>query len=395
MKTGGQGTGVATVRRWTQVAALAAGLAVCASLSAAAGELPKATQKMLKDLKLDPGILSGLDKELDVPQAWIDGARKEGTIRISATWDPGQYRKMVAAFEERYPFIKHEYSRGSRQERVMKPLIAFQSGRITTDLLGGIGASFALFKEAGALEDMRDLPTFNNVPVGMRDEGGLWVGQRLRYWCMSYNTNLVKKADLPKTWDDLLTNPIWRNGHLALSNRPNLWIGNLWALNGYGETWGRDYIPRLFDDVKPQLRKERNNSMVALVIAGEFLAAVPSADYRTKQYVEKGAPVAWHCPEPVPLAISELSTIKGNPHPFASKLWVNWFLSKEGQIAQYYGDLAPPVHKDLQTKEFLPFPEEIVGKTIAFRDPIQLERDLPKVFDIWNPLWERGTKGKK
>jgi iron(III) transport system substrate-binding protein len=395
MKTGGQGTGVATVRRWTQVAALAAGLAVCASLSAAAGELPKATQKMLKDLKLDPGILSGLDKELDVPQAWIDGARKEGTIRISATWDPGQYRKMVAAFEERYPFIKHEYSRGSRQERVMKPLIAFQSGRITTDLLGGIGASFALFKEAGALEDMRDLPTFNNVPVGMRDEGGLWVGQRLRYWCMSYNTNLVKKADLPKTWDDLLTNPIWRNGHLALSNRPNLWIGNLWALNGYGETWGRDYIPRLFDDVKPQLRKEGNNSMVALVIAGEFLAAVPSADYRTKQYVEKGAPVAWHCPEPVPLAISELSTIKGNPHPFASKLWVNWFLSKEGQIAQYYGDLAPPVHKDLQTREFLPFPEEIVGKTIAFRDPIQLERDLPKVFDIWNPLWERGTKGKK
>jgi ABC-type Fe3+ transport system substrate-binding protein len=135
--------------------------------------------------------------------------------------------------------------------------------------------------------------------------------------------------------------------------------------------------------------------MVALVIAGEFLAAVPSADYRTKQYVEKGAPVAWHCPEPVPLAISELSTIKGNPHPFASKLWVNWFLSKEGQIAQYYGDLAPPVHKDLQTREFLPFPEEIVGKTIAFRDPIQLERDLPKVFDIWNPLWERGTKGKK
>jgi ABC-type Fe3+ transport system substrate-binding protein len=83
--------------------------------------------------------------------------------------------------------------------------------------------------------------------------------------------------------------------------------------------------------------------------------------------------------------------IKGNPHPYASKLWVNWFLSKEGQIAQYYADFATPVHKDLQTPEFLPFPDEIRGRKIAFRDPIQLERDLPHVYAAWNPLWEQGT----
>lgn len=52
---------------------------------------------------------------------------------------------------------------------------AFQSGRIITDFLGGIGASFALFKEAGGLEHMRELPNFKNVPVGMRNEDGLWV----------------------------------------------------------------------------------------------------------------------------------------------------------------------------------------------------------------------------
>jgi ABC-type Fe3+ transport system substrate-binding protein len=391
----GRSTIPAAMQRWIREAAWGAAIALVMPLAAIAADLPKATQTMLADLKLDPSILSGLDKELSVPPEWIEGAKKEGVIRISATWDPAQYRKMVAAFQQRYPFIKHEYTRGSRQERIMKPLVAFQSGRIITDLLGGVGASFALFKKAGALEDMRDLPNFDNVPVGMRDEGGLWVGQRLRYWCMSYNTNLVKKEELPKTWDDLLTNPIWRNGHLALSDRPNLWIGNLWALPGYGAAWGRDYISRLFNDVKPQLRKEGNNALVSLVIAGEFLAAVPSADYRTKQYVEKGAPVSWHCPEPVPMAISELSTIKGNPHPFTAKLWVNWFLSKEGQIAQYHADLATPVHKDLQTPDFLPFPDEIRGRKIAFRDPIQLERDLPKVFKVWNPLWEQGVEGSR
>ena len=383
------------VDRWVRAAAVATVCLCGVSGGAFATDMPKATQKLLSDLKFNPEILSGLDKELTVPTDWIEAAKKEGSLRISASWDPVPFKKMTAAFEERYPFVKIEYARGSRQDRTMRPLIAFQSGRVITDLIGGIGASFALFKDAGALEDLRDLPNFDNVPVGMRDEGGLWVGERLRYWCMSYNTNLVKKEDLPKTWDDLLTNQLWWNGHIAVSDRPNLWIGNVWALPGYGDIWGKNYVGKLFSDVKPQLRKEGNNAMVALVIAGEFRAAIPSADYRTKQYLEKGAPVSWHCPEPIPLSISEMSMIKNNPHLFASKLWVNWFLSKEGQIAQYASDMAPPVHKDLQTKEFLPFPDEVKGRKIAFRDPIELERDLPKLFEFWNPLWERGTKGNK
>lgn len=384
------------------MATVAAGATLLTSLPVSAADLPKATQAMLKDLKLDPSILSGLDQELTVPQEWIDAAKKEGAIRIGATWDPPQYRKMTAAFIERYPFIKHEYSRGNRQDRTLKPLLAFQtSGRVTSDIIGSIGATYAKFKEIGALVDMRDLPTWNAVPEGMKDSGGLWVGQRLRYWCMSYNTDTVTKADLPKTWDDLLTNPIWRDGALALSDRPNLWFSNIWSLDGYGEAWGKPYLQKLFGEVKPQKRKEGNNALIGLLIAGEFKAVIPGADYRTKQYVLKKAPIAWHCPEPVPLAISEMSIVKGNPHPYASKLWANWFLSKEGQIAQYHANHAPPVHKDLQTPDFLSFAEEIVGKKVAFRDPVQLEESLPEVFKVWNPLWDptgrtnRGSEEKE
>lgn len=354
-----------------------------------AADFPKATQRMLKDLQLDASILSGLDAELAVPKEWIEAARKEGAMRMNASWDPPQYRKLNEAFVERYPFIKHEYNRGSRQERTLKPLMAFESsGRVTSDLIGGIGATYALFKKAGALADMRDLPGWKNVPDGMKDAEGLWVGQRLRYWCMAYNTDKVKKEDLPKTWDDILTNPVWRNGNLGIANRPNLWFANLWALPELGEAWGKPYLQKLFSDVKPQLRKEGANALLGLVIAGEFNAVIPGAAYRTLQYVKKKAPISWHCPEPVPLAISELSMMKGGPNPYAAKLWVNWFLSKEGQMAQYHAENSPPVHKDLQIEAFLSFPEQLVGKKVAFRDPVQLEEDLPKVLAIWNPLWD-------
>ena len=38
--------------------------------------LPKATQEMLKKLKLEPSILDGIDKELQVPKKMIEGAKK-------------------------------------------------------------------------------------------------------------------------------------------------------------------------------------------------------------------------------------------------------------------------------------------------------------------------------
>jgi ABC-type Fe3+ transport system substrate-binding protein len=376
-----------------RILALAAIACLGLAPTLAAQDPPAVTQKMLSRLKLQPSILDGLDKELTVPASWMEEAKREKALRISGSWDHDQFRRMVAAFEERYPFVKLTYARGSRQERVVTPLVAFQSGRYTVDLISGLGASFTAYREAGALADMRDIPNFNNVPVGMRDEGGLWVGERLRYWCMTYNTKLVARENLPKTWDDLLTNPIWRNGRLALSDRPNLWLANVWVLPGYGDEWGKQYLNRLFNEVKPQMRKEGNNSLVVLVVGGEFNGAVPSADYRAMQYLEKGAPIGWHCPEPVPLAISELGIMKGNPNFYASKLWVNWFLSKEGQIAQYDADRAPPVHKDLQTHDFLPFSEEVVGRKVAFREPGVVELALPRIFETWNSMWQSAASG--
>jgi hypothetical protein len=148
---------------------------------------------------------------------------------------------------------------------------------------------------------------------------------------------------------------------------------------------------RFVREVNPQLRKEGTNALIALTIAGEFEAAIPAAAYRTSQYVAKGAPIAWHCPEPVPLAVSEMGILKGAPHIHAAKIFSNWFLSKEGQIAQFASNNAPPVHRDLQTKNFLVFPDQILGKKIAFRAPDMEKRLSKEMYAAWNPIWAKAT----
>ncbi len=349
--------------------------------------LPKSTEEMLKKLKLDPAILSDIDKELQVPKGWIDGAKKEGKLRLFSTIDPPQAEVLFRPFKERYPFIAMEYSRASHEDRAIRTLVAFKNKRFVTDILTGLGGSFFMYKEEGALEDMRNIPNLKNNPEGTFDPEGLWVGMHLRYWCMAYNTKLVKKEALPKRWEDLLTNPLWRNGNLALGNRPQLWALVVWKVKG--EKWAKDFLTKLFTEVKPQLRREGMNAMLELTAAGEFYANVPAAEYRVYQKTLDGAPVSYTCPEPVPAAVSEMGILKGAPNINAARLFINWFLSKEGQIAQYLSDFAPPVHKDLRRKEFLPFADQILGKQAGFRDPaIELEVQ-PKLLEFWDDLWLR------
>lgn len=64
------------------------------------------------------------------------------------------------------------------------------------------------------------------------------------YWCMSYNTKLVKQAELPKTWDDLADSSLFAGKKLMIGNRPNNWILGLWETNG--DAWAETFLRKLF-----------------------------------------------------------------------------------------------------------------------------------------------------
>ena len=129
---------------------------------ASAQSLPEATQKVLKSLHMTPADLAGLDKELAIPQSWIDGAKKEGTLRVRLNLSDKHFQKLYEVFSERYPDIKIEYTRGVGADRATKPLLAFKSGRYITDVVSGFAGKYFEYKSAKALTSLRNLPTWNN-----------------------------------------------------------------------------------------------------------------------------------------------------------------------------------------------------------------------------------------
>jgi ABC-type Fe3+ transport system substrate-binding protein len=380
------------MHRWllATVATLSLTVLSLTASGAFAAELPKAMQKALADGHIDAKLLDGLDKELDVPKAWLDGAAKEKEVIVYGTWDDREFRAMTAPFRERYPFVNVKYSRGGTSQRTMQVLVALEQGRVIADVMTAIADATFHFIEMKALADLRELPGFKNLPQDVVAEDGTWAAHKLSFRCMAYNTAKVKASDLPKTWDDLLTNPVWRNGHLALSNHPDSWFLVLW--NSRGEAWGKNFATTLFNDVKIQRRKEGMTAVTSLTAAGEFDANIPAPEWIAQKLANKGAPIGYHCPVPVPVTVSQIAILDKSPRKNAARLFVNWMISREGQILQYVETFAVPVHKDLQTPTFLPFADTIVGKPKLVRDDDVLNSDANKTMvKTWSELW--GTQG--
>ena len=356
--------------------------------AASADELPAATKKALVELKLESSIMDGLEAELDIPKAWVDGAaREKGGVIILGTWQDAEFRRITESFIERYPSIKLSYARSASAARGINVLVALNSGRVIADVITSVGDSYSEFKAQKALADLRDLPGIKSLAPEYVDDDGNWIAHKIGYRCMSYNTDLVKRSDLPKTWDDLLTNPIWRGGKIALSNTPNAWLLALWSAKG--EVWGKRFTDRLFTELRPQKRKEGMMAVTSLAVAGEFYANIPAPERRVEQYANKGAPISYHCPEPVPITLSQIVMLEKAERKNGARIFINWLISREGQIMQYVANASVPVHKSLQDTRFIPFSETIVGKSSIARGEDMFGDAATKMDETWSAHWAK------
>ena len=349
-----------------------------------AADLPRATEALIKQHPFLGEILKDSDTELALPAALVAKAKSEGEVKVVGTWANRKFSQFTKPFLERYPGVRISYTRGAKQDRGLKLLLAFKNGEYPDDVTISFGSYYLQMVKVGMFADLRDLPNFKNLPKPYRDDDGLWVGQKVTYRCMAYNTKAVAKKDLPKTWDDLVNSPRWRDGKLALNNYPHGWLLPLWGV--YGETWAKDFAKKLFA-MRPQLRKEGQTATVSLTAAGEFDAVVLAPAYRVLEYQKKGAPVSFHCPEPVPSGPVQMAVVKGSPREAAARVFVNWFLSREGQAAQWAADGEAPVHKDLQRAEFLAFPDQVLGKKPAYLWQRLVDKDGKKLSRFWKGLW--------
>jgi iron(III) transport system substrate-binding protein len=352
-----------------------------------AAEAPPSMGPILEKLKLTPDVLKNSANELAVPAAWVAAAKKEGTLRVRLNLAERNFNKLVKPFHERYPYIKTEFTRAVGADRAVKPLLAFKAGRYIADITMGISGKFTDYLAAGAMENLKSLPAWDKIPKELRHPDGHFGAYGIVNWCTSYNTNKVKKSELPKTWSEMIHDPKWRDGRVGSANRPQLWLIMIWGAKG--EKYAKNLMDDFFATLRPQLRKEAINGMMKLASIGEVDLAMPSAGYRVKLQEKLGAPIAFHCPEPVPTAAADVMVFKGGPRVNSAKIFVNWLISIEGQLALHAADGTRPSHLDLASlSSVLPYPEAVLGKKLAYRTLDLTLNQMKPMFKAWNKSWQ-------
>jgi iron(III) transport system substrate-binding protein len=373
----------------TMRAFMLAALCVGFATSVAGENLTSETRRLLAEAKLPESVLAGLDKELAVPAGLYEAAKKEGKVRVQLQMSETEFNGSSSLFKARYPGIEVEYTRGIGAQ-TQKALIAYRTGSIIVDVVAAYDSRADEYRAAG-LADVRDLPAYVNLHEEMKTPYGTDAADKMNYWCMTYSMERVKKGELPKTWDELLTAPRLRGGKLGVASNTGQTLLPTLAVK-LGEAWSEHWQTKLFGEVKPQLRKETLAATSKLVSVGEFDVVFAVQDYVTERDNKRGMPVAAHCPEPVVGTWGKLGILKASPYVNAAKLYVNWHISKEGQIANYHYGRQVPVHTALARREFMPYPDEVLGKKTLYRTDDVLAGQ-PKVMQRWAHYWQNAGGG--
>lgn len=306
----------------------------------------------------------GVDAQLAVPTAWLEKAKSEGKLVLYSTDAPKEQADILTVFYRRYPFVKVDYVKAPTDVRYLKVLQSARQGAPIADIVTGIGGALKNYLDAQVLAELTDLPVWRTYSDELK-YGATSIAFRKRYYSLAYNTELVSKKDLPKTWEDLL-DPKW-SGQVAFNSiAAGVWLNPLW------HSFGPERATKLIEGFarnKAQFRTEGTDAAVKLLAGGEFKFAIPVSEYNAYEIAKVGGPVDWLAVEPLPVGLGNIQVLKKSAHPFSAKLYVNWILSYEGQEVYAKVTGANPVHPNLQGKSFN-FPDlgqRIKGKRQALR----------------------------
>jgi ABC-type Fe3+ transport system substrate-binding protein len=207
-------------------------------------------------------------------------------------------------------------------------------------ILGGTDILLGTLKDKGYLQPIRPaliLPDVLDTTAWFKSK--LWFAdsedkfismwRAVPYTAACINTNLVKPNELKSYWD--LLQPKWKGKIVSQDLRIGSARNQMYAVY-FRKDLGPEYLKRLYGEMDVTI--SRNLSQIAdWVAGGKFAIAIGGVD--CDDMVVKGLPV-------VPIHLEGIAAVgagtdpaaflASSPHSNTAKVFLNWILSREGQI---------------------------------------------------------------
>jgi iron(III) transport system substrate-binding protein len=147
----------------------------------------------------------------------------------------------------------------------------------------------------------------------------------LQIYVQAYNTNLIKKEDLPRSYQDLL-DPKWK-GKLGTENEAWPWYATV------AKEMGEEKAAKLFSGIVAANGMTAHRGQTALnnlVIAGDVPLALTDYEHIAQSSKKKGAPIDWFALKPTIARANGIGIARNAPHPNAAALFYDYMLSASG-----------------------------------------------------------------
>ncbi len=304
----------------------------------------------------------------------VKAAEKEGEVVWRSGYKDNESGPFIKAFNKEYPNIKVIPERDIGADAMERLIREVTSGAVLIDVQQ-IHEEYQ--PEIIALDILEivnwaDLKVFPNLIRG----GNRLVAGAFALNCIAFNTNLLKKEEAPKTWEDLL-DPKWK-GKFVVDSRPKAF---LCLAGAWGPQKVLDYAKKLGQNNPIFVRGQ--SELAGLMGAGQYMLSAGSLVKDLIEITQKGGPVAWNFPDPVPAYTLDFAVMKKARHPNAAKVFIAWLGSKGyklwddinwGRGAPYGGTLAEKAVRG-KTLSFTPSIEQVP-------DPLKYQGELIKALGV-------------
>ncbi len=264
--------------------------------------------------------------------------------------------EIVRSFHEKNPDIEVTFYRSGTSKVMAKILAEMKSGGLKADVIWTAEPSYFLWlKEKGVLMKYVS-PEAKNIPDLFKDKEGYFIGTRVMSIIIAYNTDLIKRDEVPKRWEDIIeyasdaatTSPLYSGSNLV-------WVYAMVKLYGW------DFFEKLADK---NIAILSSNTTAGKELANGSYKLAFILDYTVRKLKAKGSHVDVVYPEENNVLIwSPIAIVKTTEHSEAAKKFVDFVLSKEGQkILVDYGKLIP-VRGDVHMPEGVPSLEELLKRS--------------------------------
>jgi len=267
-------------------------------------------------------------------QRLVEAARKEGSFTLYTSNAAETIKLLSADFEKRYG-VRVNMWRASSVKVLQRVVAEKRANRWDFDAVSVSSPELeALYREK-LLQEVNSGWHKEMLESTMPPHRG-WAPQFINVFVQAYNTQAVKKQDLPQRWTDLLE-PRWR-GKLGVEAKAGEWYCSL--LKEFGEEKGAELLREIA--ARNGFSVRSGNSVLAnMVVSGEVPLALAVYSHMIDQAKQQGAPVDWFAIGPMIGRSNGIGVSRRPPHPNAALLFYEYAIGEAQPLMLKLNYLSP------------------------------------------------------